>query len=102
MCVSCTQWLLKTSHRFQYPYVDTECQQGMSGLLGASRYLYGYQNTARRTGTRLKRRHYTTPGSNFVVQCTSVAFSLYAGMLKEAEVMAIVWTVHAAANVVTL
>ena len=54
MWVSCTQWLLKTSHQVQGPYDDIKCMQPTCGFFGASRHVYGHQIIARRTGTRWK------------------------------------------------
>ncbi|PRD33486.1 UNVERIFIED_CONTAM: hypothetical protein NCL1_17417 [Trichonephila clavipes] len=73
------------------------CRYGMQagGLLGASRMVYGHQNTAQRTETRLKRRH------SFVIRRTRVVVYLYAALSKEDEVMFIIaLTVYAAANVI--
>ncbi|GFV74412.1 hypothetical protein TNCV_5128541 [Trichonephila clavipes] len=70
-----------------------------SGLLGASRCLYGYQNTARRIETRLKKRHCDTLVSSFVIRPTRPT---YAALSRGAEVMVTVLTVHAAANVITI
>ncbi|GFU56689.1 hypothetical protein TNCV_1822231 [Trichonephila clavipes] len=53
-------------------YDNIECKQETSGLLGYSRHLYGHQNTARKTGTHLKRRHWTIPVSCFVIRSTRV------------------------------
>ncbi|GFU68885.1 hypothetical protein TNCV_4882121 [Trichonephila clavipes] len=55
-----------------------ECKKTTSCLLEASRIEYAYQNTARRTGIRLKRRHWASPVSIFVIRCTreSSSFSM--------------------------
>ncbi|GFT10327.1 hypothetical protein TNCV_3735651 [Trichonephila clavipes] len=50
-----------------------ECSKLTSGLNGSS--LHGHQNTADRTGTRLKRRHSASPESRFVVQRFRLAVS---------------------------
>ncbi|KAF8792930.1 hypothetical protein HNY73_004468 [Argiope bruennichi] len=69
--------------------VDIECKQTICGLLGASRHVYGHQNSVRRTGTRLKRRHCTSPVSTFVVRGTKVTISLYVALSSENEIMVI-------------
>ncbi|GFX06209.1 hypothetical protein TNCV_642541 [Trichonephila clavipes] len=56
-------------------------------VLGAFRHIHGHQNTARRNGTRLKRRHWAAPTPNFVVLRTRIAISLYAALSMQAEVM---------------
>ncbi|GFT40064.1 hypothetical protein TNCV_2170851 [Trichonephila clavipes] len=57
-------------------YIDIECKQATSYLLEASRHVYGHQDTVRRTGTRLKRRHWVTYVSSFVVRRTKVVVPL--------------------------
>ncbi|GFV48873.1 hypothetical protein TNCV_3956711 [Trichonephila clavipes] len=74
--------------------------EATSGLLGASRHVFGHQNTVRRTGTRLKRRLCAAPVSNFVWR-TRVAVFFCAALSKEGEVMTIVLTVYAATDIVT-
>ena len=73
--------------------------QTTCSLLGASRHLYGHQNTAHRKWTRLKRRHCAIPVYNFVARHTRLANSLYAALSKEADVMVAKLTGHASANV---
>ncbi|GFY31682.1 hypothetical protein TNCV_4199931 [Trichonephila clavipes] len=43
----------------------------LSSRRAVSRHVHGHQNTARRTETHLKRRHFTNPVTNFVVLPTS-------------------------------
>ncbi|GFX39567.1 hypothetical protein TNCV_2103131 [Trichonephila clavipes] len=59
----------------------TRCKAPMS----ISKHVYGHQNTARRTETRLKKRHCTTPVLSFVVRYTRIAVSLYAALSRESE-----------------
>ncbi|GFU62897.1 transposable element Tcb1 transposase [Trichonephila clavipes] len=70
----------------------------MSSLLSVFRYVNCHQNTARRTRTCLKRRHWATHVSSLIVLRTRVTASFFAGMSREAKVMVPVLTVHAAAN----
>ncbi|GFW15368.1 hypothetical protein TNCV_3740721 [Trichonephila clavipes] len=100
-CASCTQWLPKPSHLLQGHYAEIEFKHATSNLLGSTKHVYDHQNTACRTGTRLK-KHCTTHVSSFVIRCTIVSVLLYAVLSKEAEVMVTVLTVQAAINVVGL
>ena len=68
-------------------------------FLRTSRHAYGYQNTARRSRTLLKRRCCAIPISSFVVRRTRVAVSLYAALSRKAEIMIDELTGHAAENV---
>lgn len=67
MCVSYTQCQPKTSHQVQSPYVNIEYKQATSVLLGVSRYVYGHQNSLRRT--RISERatlcHFLYPSLSF-------------------------------------
>ncbi|GFV75064.1 hypothetical protein TNCV_2114891 [Trichonephila clavipes] len=92
MLVSFVQRLFKLLHQIRGAFAGIECKQATSGLLGASRHVYGHQNTARRAEIRLKRRHCATPLSSLVVRCTRVAVSLYAALSRKAKVMATVLT----------
>ncbi|GFU71679.1 uncharacterized protein TNCV_3036191 [Trichonephila clavipes] len=76
-------------------------RQATSDILGALRHIYGPENTIRKTGIRLKRRHCAIPVSSFVIRCTRVAVSVFDGLSREAEVMSSVLTVHATANIVS-
>lgn len=100
MSVSCIQSPCKPSHQVQGPHSDIECKRV---LFLDSMHVYGHQNTASRTGTRLKRRHCVTPLFCCVIRrITPVTVSLYAALSKEATVMVSVLKVHTAANVVTM
>lgn len=63
--VPCSQWLPKPSHQVQGHYDDIERKQVMNVLHGASRHVYGHQNTACTTRIRLKRRHCAIPVFSF-------------------------------------
>ena len=82
----------------QGSYTYIECKQATRGLLGASRHLYGHNNTASRTGTDLKRRHCVFPVSIFVVWHTRVAVSLHTALSREDKVMVDELTGHGIAN----
>ena len=99
MCASCTQWLTKPSHYVQGLYVDIDCKQATCGLLGASKHVYGHQNTASKNGTRLKRRQCTVSSSSFIIRCTEIAVSLYGALIREIKLMIIELTGHAAENI---
>ncbi|GFV91374.1 hypothetical protein TNCV_898911 [Trichonephila clavipes] len=89
--------LPKLSHHVQDPYAAIQCKQTTSDLLGPSRHVYNHQNTARKTGTRIKRRHRTPPLSSFAVRHAKVTFL---GLSRKVEVMGAMPTVQIAANVV--
>ncbi|GFX58020.1 hypothetical protein TNCV_4047781 [Trichonephila clavipes] len=105
MCVTFTQWLREPSHLAHDPDTDNEFKQATSGLLGATRHVYGHQNAAHKTGICLKRRYCTPLFSSFVKRCTRVDVSLYiyaaAALSRETKVMATVLTIHAATNIAT-
>ncbi|GFV00129.1 hypothetical protein TNCV_4058001 [Trichonephila clavipes] len=67
-------------------------------LLGASRHVHGYQNTANRARSHLKSRHCATPVFIFVIRRLRVAASLYAALSRDAEVMSAMLTVDSAAS----
>lgn len=54
----------------------------------------------RRAGTDLKRRHFATTISIFVIRRTGVTASFYATLSKEAVLMVALLTVHTVANIV--
>ncbi|GFS89967.1 hypothetical protein TNCV_506971 [Trichonephila clavipes] len=96
MCVLCTQWYSKSLLQVQDLCADIEFKQTTSGFLGASRHVYSHQNTAGRSGRRLKRQHCGTPVSRFVVQRIRVSMSLFAVLSRENEVITTLLTVHVA------
>ena len=75
MRVSYTQWLPKSLHRVQGLLCRYEFKQVTCCFLGASRHVYGFQNTVHRIGTRLKRL-YATSVSSFVERRITVTVSL--------------------------
>lgn len=99
MCVLSTEWLLKPSHQVQGIYNDIECKQPTSVLLEASKHIYGHQNTAWRTRTRLKWWHCAIPVWSFVIQCLLNVISNYAVLLRELAMVVSVITIHAVRNV---
>ena len=96
--MSWTQWLAKPSYQVQGFYADIECNQATRGLLGNSKNVHGHQNTERRTGNRLKRRHHVIFVSSFFVWRTRVSVSFYVELSREAEVMVAALTRHTAAK----
>lgn len=60
MYLSYTKWLFKTLHQVQGLYVDIECKQETSVLLGDPESVLDHQNTASRIRTHWKRRHCAT------------------------------------------
>ena len=81
----CPQWLSKTSHLIQGCYADNECKQAKCSLLVASIHVYGHQNNACRTSTRLKKRQCAIPITNFVVRSTNATLS------RKTEVIVASW-----------
>ncbi|GFX14659.1 hypothetical protein TNCV_4016571 [Trichonephila clavipes] len=73
----------------------------MGALLGSSRLVYIYYDSACRTWIYLKNRC-DTAISSFVFNSTAVSTYIYAAVLREAIMMAIVQTVHTALDVLAL
>ena len=79
-------------YRYRIKVVDT-------WIFAGSRYVYCHQNTPRRTGSRLKRRHCVIHVLSIVVRRTRAAVSFYVVLSSEGEVMVAEHIEHAAANV---
>ena len=99
VCVMIPNGCQKLLLQMQDPYANIESNQAICGVLGACRHVYDRQNSARKTRTRLKRRHCVIPVSIFVVRRTRVAVSLYAGLSRETKVQVVELACHATSKV---
>ena len=85
ICMLFTQYLFKSWYQTHFAYF--EYKKVMCVLLGATRRVFGHQNTGHRTEASLKRRHCVILEYSFIFRHTKLTMFLFAALSKGTEVM---------------